>query len=192
MNFKRVERDKRILNITHYDADGIASHIALKNYYKDVGLIRLSYNVIDRYVNDIGELKDEIVSNNDHIYITDISLNLNQYNKIKAIGLPVTYIDHHESYKEEMHCPKENRIVMTEKCGAYLTKAYLEAKFNVDLSHLNLFMKLINDYDLWHHELILSKPFQYVFDYYFKNKRIDSGNCARFIKPASFNAWIYE
>lgn len=159
------EQNKKVLVVSHFDADGLASIIVLKNFYKNV-----TYHIMNYRRPTIDERIDKLIHNNyvkqfDLIYITDLNFTKKQLDKIISQGVPIIYLDHHNA-EEGVHNPSKNRYIVKEVCGAMLTKNYIENKFNVDLSHLNLYLKYIQDYDLWDHKYMLSKPLNYVFDMY--------------------------
>jgi len=57
-------------------------------------------------------------------------------------------LDHHDSALCQ-HNPENNRIVKTGKSAALLCKEFFESLYNIDLSYLNDFCYVVNDYDMW-------------------------------------------
>jgi len=165
---------KTVLHLNHYDLDCVACALALNGTFDSVHMIPTGYGKLPAIIKNI---ETHITKRKyDEFYITDLNLSKKQYDYCKAVankhGVNITYIDHHESGIEEMHSPKENRFVFIEQSAGLLTKNYLEAKYGVDLSYLNSFIKLSNDYDLWIHKYPESKALNFIYDLYRPYKMI--------------------
>jgi len=143
MNFKTNDV---ILNIHHRDFDGVASSIIVENALRHLGVkiqyYPVGYPDIDSVMNTLH------YENYDHVLLTDISpvrdpSLIDRSPKIKLL-------DHHDT-AQKYHCPEKFRFVDTSKCATLVVKEYFEKEYNVDLSHLDDFAFLANDYDLWQH-----------------------------------------
>lgn len=137
---KTLDRNQRILVTTHLDLDGAASSIVLKNIYKNLTIKALKYGEVDNYLLSIDP------SQYDLVIFTDISPEADDaFEK-----LPIKYflLDHHAT-AVRFHSPENNRIVIPGKCAASLIKEFFENLFNIDLSYLNDFCKVVNDYDMF-------------------------------------------
>lgn len=136
---QKIPLDAKILNITHVDLDGCGCSIVLGNIFKNITYVFSSFYNIDE--------KLKIINYNDYDYVilTDIHPTEEQYLNISD---KIILIDHHPS---EFHNPKKKQFVISDKdvCATILVKYFFEKMHNIDLSHLNTFVKYINDYDMW-------------------------------------------
>lgn len=137
---KLLNRNNKVLNIHHKDLDGAASSIVVKNVYDDVEFRELRYGEVNNYLKTINFDKYDVV------LLTDISPE-----SIEAFDISdkIFLLDHHDTALE-YHDPSKNRIVLNGKCAALLVKDFFENLFNIDLSHLNDFVNIVNDYDMWY------------------------------------------
>lgn len=133
-----LSRDKRVLNITHFDMDGAASSIILGNVYQNIKYKYLRYDEVDSYLEKLN------FSEYDIVIMTDISPTKAELIEDKNVFL----LDHHDSALF-LNCPEKNRIVRNGKSAALLVKEFFEHLFGIDLSELNEFCKVVNDYDMW-------------------------------------------
>lgn len=153
---RRINRDDKILSISHSDADGVAAQVVLGNVFKNIKYLIYQFVKIDDALN----LFD--FSPYDHVFLTDIYPSVF---KIMDRTDKLIFLDHHDTSKE-LHDPKKMRFVDTNQCAASLTKNFVEAYFKIKLSHLDKFIYYINDYDLWLHRDPFSRKFNLLYDMY--------------------------
>lgn len=85
------------LLITHVDLDGISPVILLKLTGREFDYKTIEINEVDETFNELFELDLKNIYEN--IYITDLTLTENVYNKINELGLKnVKVFDHHETH----------------------------------------------------------------------------------------------
>lgn len=130
----------RILNIYHADMDGVTSHIVLKNFYKTVIGIPVTYNTE-------WTLKNEILTNYkdkfDCIICTDFYPEQTiGFLKEQAVTL---VLDHHESV--EQYNNDIDVIINTAYSGTKLTYNFI-SKFK-DIKYLNDLVTIVNDWDMF-------------------------------------------
>lgn len=136
---KLLNTNNKVLNIHHKDLDGVSSSIILKNIYKNIDYKELKYGEVD------GFLKTINYKNYDAIILTDISPeSITSFEHSDKIFL----LDHHDTALQ-YHSPENNRIVLNGKSATKLVKEFYENLFNIDLSYLNDFVEVVNDYDMW-------------------------------------------
>jgi oligoribonuclease NrnB/cAMP/cGMP phosphodiesterase (DHH superfamily) len=140
----KLSSRSRILSISHNDLDGIGCQIVLKNYFNNIEFSVTTYNNIDEVLEKTINKLDRY----DGIFITDISPNNREL--FDRIDIPMVYLDHHETALD-LHDPDENFYCVPEVCATKLTKGYIENMFHVKLSHLDYFVDVVNDYDMWLH-----------------------------------------
>ena len=154
-----MNKNLKILSISHTDMDGAGCTIVLKNVFDNVINLHVGYNNLDV------DLMNAISNHEyDMIFTTDINLRKEHINILKTAKKPFVHIDHHDD-KDGIHNGK-NIIVDNTYCGAKLTKEFLEKTLGVDLSHLNELVDTIDDYDRWQDKKPLSKPLNYLFGMY--------------------------
>lgn len=166
-----IKRDDKILSISHLDADGVAAQIVLGNVFKNIEYINYQFVKIDEGLPRLN------FSMYDHVFITDI---YPAYHKLMDISDKFILLDHHETARD-LHCPAKMRFVDTAQCGAALTKLFVENYFKIKLSHLDRYIFLINDYDLWNHTDPFSRKFNFIYDMYRKMNKNMSEYRKRFM-----------
>lgn len=129
----------KILSLSHNDPDGMGCQIALNHIFKNIHFNNVSFYKIDNV------LKNVNYNDFDWVFLTDLHPT---DESILDISPKIIMIDHHKS-AQGMHNPSKFRYVIQGKCGAILTKNFLESIFNVKLSKLNSLFYLINDYDMY-------------------------------------------
>ncbi|MFA5484950.1 MAG: DHH family phosphoesterase [Candidatus Pacearchaeota archaeon] len=135
----KIPRDAKILSISHYDLDGAGCQIVLANVFDNVTFISTSFYNIDEKLESID------YSKYDYVIITDVHP---ENKNLLYLSDKIILIDHHPS---DMHDPNNNHFVIDNKnvCATTLTKHFFEKMFNEKLSHLDEFVYLVNDYDMW-------------------------------------------
>jgi oligoribonuclease NrnB/cAMP/cGMP phosphodiesterase (DHH superfamily) len=152
---KLLNRNGRILNVSHKDLDGVACSVVISNVFKNVEYISLKYGDVNNCLINLDFTKY------DAVIITDISP---ETEEVFNLSDKIFLLDHH-STSVHLHNEKLNRIVIEGKCAASLCKDFFENLFKIDLSYLNDFIRIVNDYDLW----ILSDEKSWIFnELYFK------------------------
>lgn len=136
---KILNPNNKILNICHKDLDGVASSIVVKNVFNDVTFHELKYGTVNEYLKNLNyDLYDVVL-------LTDISP---ESEVAFTYSDKIFLLDHH-STALVYHNPEQNRIVLEGECAASLVKKFFENLFNIDLSYLNDFVSVVNDYDMW-------------------------------------------
>jgi oligoribonuclease NrnB/cAMP/cGMP phosphodiesterase (DHH superfamily) len=159
-----MKKDLKILNITHGDLDGVVSAIVLCNVFDNVTTVPVSYNDLDNVIFGIGVNNDYDYDSFDVIFTTDINLNKKHINHIKSITSHHIHCDHHQD-DDGIHNGK-NIIVDHSQCGAAVTKDFVEFNFGAKLDHLDYLVQVTDDYDRWIHNIMWSKPLNYLFEMY--------------------------
>lgn len=173
MNLLKINEISKVLNISHADFDGSSSSIVLSNFFKNIICKQATFSNID----DI--LKEIKYEDFDLVLVTDC---FPKDPEVLNISDKIIVLDHHPKSVEL--CNMKNIIALPDNCGAVLTRNWVEAVFDIDLSHLNELLKYTNDYDLWIHNYPKSKMIEnlfwkYEFDKFIK--RFINGN-TRFTK----------
>lgn len=151
-----VNKNSKVLSVSHNDLDGIGCQILLANYFTNISFYNWSYYEIDErfpYINF-----DEY----DYVIVSDISPTNHDLLKHPKI----IYLDHHES-AIDVHCPEENRFVNLSMCGTKIVFKWLDKNFDFDVEKFNTLVELVNDYDMW----ILSNPFSWDLNCLFQKYR---------------------
>lgn len=156
---KKLDQNSKILNLTHYDLDGLSCSIVLKNYFKNVVFIAENYTTLAYTINKLKDKTYKSIYDYDAVFITDIypEKDISVLDDLDNIIM----LDHHAV--NSLHDPNNSMYVIDNKCGALLTKLFIEKTFNVDLSYLDKFISIVNDYDLWIHEYKKSKCVNEIF-----------------------------
>jgi nanoRNase/pAp phosphatase (c-di-AMP/oligoRNAs hydrolase) len=113
----------------------------------------------------IDKILDTVKFNNyDVVYITDITPSPDniayQLNYDKII-----LIDHHDT-AIEMNDPEYGKVVNSDHCSSYILKEHMKKWYDVDLSYLDNFITLVEDYDLWTEVNPRSKYLARLFHHY--------------------------
>lgn len=136
----------KVINLTHYDLDGIVCYILLKNIFD-----------IDRYYTcGYGKLSnrlDQIKSNyaNENIIVSDFSLTKDQYELLEKLDKNLIFIDHHDSSILELSDKKINGIININYSASALVFHYFKNRFK-KLSKYKGLKDLVyytNFYDTW-------------------------------------------
>lgn len=159
----------RILNICHYDFDGISSSIVLKNFYEDVITVPVTYNTEWKLLDDIKPYEGKY----DAIICTDFypEKTLNDLRKLST----TLVLDHHESVADKNN--DTDIIINTLYSGTMLT--YKFVKSFKDISYLEKFVDIVNDYDMFRLKIPASVYFNNLFwemGYKWFMRRFISGN----------------
>lgn len=140
INMRGIPRDAKIMSVSHNDLDGVGCQIVLGNVFKNIHFISSSYYNAD----DVLESID--YSRYDYVIVTDLSPNNPDLLDHPKIWL----FDHHDTMLP-FHDPEKNRFVIDSVCATKLTHAIMVRMYkeSLDLSHLDEFVDLVNDYDLY-------------------------------------------
>jgi oligoribonuclease NrnB/cAMP/cGMP phosphodiesterase (DHH superfamily) len=169
-----IKSGDTVLAVYHKDFDGIASSICFENAFKNKNVTIFNYPVsypeVDSVLNTLHYEKY------DHVLLMDVS-------PVRTVSLidkspKIHLLDHHDTALV-YHNPEKFRFVDVSNSATLLVKSYFEKEYNADLSHLNDFAFLANDYDMWIHadhrsKLINSLYYKY-WDEKFR-KRFSDGN----------------
>lgn len=162
--------DLRVLNVTHADMDGIASTIVLKNFYKKVITVPVTYQsekaIEDALTKNAGQY--------DIIICTDF-YPANTIDTIRNTA-PFLVLDHHESV--EQFNDNKTVIINTTMCGAKLTYNFIN--HYKDISYLKEFIDIVNDWDMFTLQDVRSRYFNNIYwemGAKWFARRFISGNC---------------
>ena len=143
----------RICNIHHYDLDGTGSHIVLKNFYKNVISIPVTYNTEWKLLDEIAQYDGKF----DAIICTDFypAQTINDLRKLCC----TLVLDHHESVVDKNN--DTDIIINTLYSGTKLAYKFI-SKFK-DISYLEKLVDIIDDYDMFRLKLPASVYFNNLF-----------------------------
>lgn len=148
------DKNTRILNITHYDMDGICSHIILKNYYENVVLVPITYQSEKTLLTKIQEHASEY----DAIICTDFHPE-QTYTQLKRLGVPMIVMDHHES----VACWHNGLDIIVDTSQSASGQLYDRYSKLCDLSHLNDLVRIVDDFDMYRKKDRRSPEFNKLF-----------------------------
>lgn len=151
-----IKPEDKILSLSHCDSDGLACQIVLANVFKNIKFSTQSFYKVDSIIQFID------LDKFDHVFITDIFPSVQ---KLLDRSDKFILIDHHDS-SIAYHDPKKMRFNDITMCGAALTKKFIEAYYKIKLSHLDRYIYLVNDYDMWFHKDPFSKDFNMMYEMY--------------------------
>lgn len=166
---KLLDRNNKVLSISHKDMDGAVSTIVVQNVFKNVSFKYLKYGDVDKYLHSIN------YDDYDLVLLTDISPE-----EEESLGLSekIFLLDHHGT-AEKFHNPNKNRIVIPGNSAATLAKRFFENFFKIDLSYLNRLCELTDDYDMfvlkYPESWALNELYFYYYEESFRN-RFKNGN----------------
>jgi len=166
---KLLNKNNRILNVSHLDLDGVGCSIVLQNIYKNIEFKSLKYGDVDEF------LKTVNFKNYDCVILTDISP---EHIETFDLSDKIFLLDHHET-AVKYHCPEKNRLINTKNSASVFVKEFFEKLFNLDFYYLNDLISIIDDFDLWKLQDPRSKFFN---ELYFKmyesdfRRRFGNGN----------------
>ena len=169
-NWKKIlNRNNRILSVSHLDLDGVGCSIVLQNIYKNIEFKSLKYGDVDEF------LKTVNFKNYDCVILTDISP---EHIETFDLSDKIFLLDHHETALK-FHCPEKNRLINTKNSASVFVKEFFEKLFNLDFYYLNDLISIIDDFDTWKLKDSRSRPFN---ELYFKmyesdfRRRFGNGN----------------
>lgn len=148
------DKNTRILNITHYDMDGICSHIILKNYYSEVILVPITYQSEKTLTEKVKEHEGEY----DAIICSDFHPE-QTYTFLKKLGKPMIVMDHHESVAN-WHNGLDIIVDTSQSASRQLLQRYGKL---CDLSHLNDLVAIVDDFDMYRKQDRRSPEFNKLF-----------------------------
>lgn len=132
----------KVLNLTHYDLDGAASHLVLKHVYNDIDYIEMRYGYVEE---NVGEQVKSIFKEYDCIIASDYYPE-KIMGILRSTGLPILVLDHHPT-AEKYNDPENGVIIDTSKCGAMLCYDFFKSHF--DLIHLSDLIGYVDVFDRW-------------------------------------------
>ena len=143
----------RILNICHYDCDGISSSIVLKNFYEEVITVPVTYNTEWKLLDEIAQYDGKF----DAIICTDFSpaQTITDLRKLST----TLVLDHHESVVDKNN--DTDIIINTLYSGTKLAYKFV-SKFK-DVSYLEKFVNIVDDYDMFRLKIPASVYFNNLF-----------------------------
>ena len=156
-----------MINLTHYDLDGIVSHILLRQVIPNLQFVATGYQKLE-------ETLDELLERNEPLIISDLSLDERLAKKLDNHNKKILYIDHHLNSKKLKFDNNKITFFHNEKrCAAANIFTYFHKKGFKFSSKLKQLTYLTNDYDLWQHKETESKLLNYIFwkeqaDYFIK------------------------
>ena len=143
----------RILNICHYDLDGISSSIVLKNFYEEVITVPVTYNTEWKLLDEIHQYEGKY----DAIICTDFypAQTINDLRKLST----TLVLDHHESVVDKNN--DTDIIINTLYSGTKLAYKFV-SKFK-DVSYLEKLVDIVDDYDMFRLKIPASVYFNNLF-----------------------------
>ncbi len=106
----------RIVNLSHYDLDGVVSHINVKHLMPKakIELKCGGYGKIEKMISEL--------ETTDNVIITDLSLDVNLFHQLKdRVGEKYLWFDHHESSREVLALTDPKKTFFdTKKAGCEL------------------------------------------------------------------------
>ena len=143
--------------LTHYDLDGAVCAILIRSLYPEIKVKGIGYPKLSESLLALLQLQEPLI-------ITDLSLALEDVDKIKASKVKTLWIDHHESsqYLKNLSTDLFTTYVNTKFCGAANILKFFKGKreFSTELKRLAYYT---NDYDLWIHKEIESSILNFIF-----------------------------
>lgn len=144
--------EKSVWVICHSDLDGVCSGAVVRSRYPNCNVM------ITNYGRNRSLFK---IKPYDMVFVTDFSLTLDEFYRLRQKNCEIIWIDHHkDNYETLQHqgwdCPGLRR---DDWCGAALTWIFLNP--DVPTEAMPDCIKLVNDYDLWKFEDPRTKDFSY-------------------------------
>lgn len=149
-----------MINLTHYDLDGIVSHLLLRQFIKSMHLVATGYNKLqDRF--------DQALRSDRHLIITDLTFSQKDIKRLQEYKQKVLIIDHHKSsnfINKEIKKNQSNltHYINTKYCAAANVLKFFKDKYNFSQEFKKL-VYLTNDYDLWILREIESQILNFIF-----------------------------
>lgn len=149
-----------IVNLTHYNLDGVVSHLLLKQVTKDLQMVACGYNKLPDKFN-------QVLNTDLPIIVSDLTLSQNDVLRLMKHQKKVLIIDHHKSsdfINKELKFVKSNitYYINTKFCASANVLKFFKSKYQFS----NQFKKLAyltNDYDLWQLREIESRILNFIF-----------------------------
>lgn len=133
------------LLITHTDLDGISNVILLK-------LCNIKFDYILKEVSELGEyldsLDEKVLKKYDNIYITDLSMNKDIYDKLDKLNVKdkVKIFDHHKTHYINNNY---NQIININECGTSIFYNYLKEIYDFNSNILLEYVNHVKNWDIW-------------------------------------------
>ena len=145
-----------MINLTHYDLDGVVSSIVVSNFIKDITPIATGYNFLNNKATSF------ILGQSQGI-ITDLNFSKELFDLIKKSKHKYLYVDHHKlgidlSEYENLTYYIDERFSACANVLAYFKKRGKELD-----SNLKRLVYFANDYDMWHLQTEESQILNYMF-----------------------------
>lgn len=142
MSLIDIFRNKKILQLTHLDLDGVAS-VIIGKYYLQPLCKNFEYEICDRDFN----IDEKKIKKADYILFTDITPTKDYYDNLIKMKKKVYLFDHHVSGKEELGAV-DNYYYDLDKCGAKIF--FDELSKNQQIKRIvNQFVELVDVRDRW-------------------------------------------
>jgi oligoribonuclease NrnB/cAMP/cGMP phosphodiesterase (DHH superfamily) len=137
---------QKIVNFTHYDLDGVVCYILLKHLFSIERYYSCGYGKVDQKIDEI-----DLNAMNVPLYVTDLSLNNEQYRKLDQIYEKIIYIDHHESSLIELKEFQIHGLINIERCACALIFYLYKKEFEKLDCYENLkkLVQYTDTYDRW-------------------------------------------
>lgn len=130
-----------VLNCTHYDLDGVGSHLIIKTIFPNAKYAKMFYGAKDLLTfNTIPNMAQyNAIIFTDYTPVTFMP-------NVRAKGIPTLVLDHHES-AEKFNDPANGVFIDKSACGARITyDFYRDVK---DISYLEELIGYIDTFDRW-------------------------------------------
>ena len=144
--------DRTVWCYCHSDLDGLASGAIVKQTYPNAWINITNYGRSRPLYK---------VKPGDLVFVTDFTLTLDEFVRLKQKNAEIVWIDHHKANYAEISAQGFDcaGIRRDDYCGAALTWMYLHQ--NMPPEAMPEAIKLVNDYDLWKFEDPRTKAFSY-------------------------------
>jgi nanoRNase/pAp phosphatase (c-di-AMP/oligoRNAs hydrolase) len=151
-------KDKKILQYSHGDLDGIFS-IVLSEYFIRPVAKELKYLCTD-YEKIEDDIDLDLIKNFDYIFFTDISVKKELFKKLKEINPNIYIFDHHLSAWENLQ-EQENYFYTDKKCGTKIFFEWLTQGVRIK-PIISQAVNLVDTYDLYKKKDKLFKAAKYL------------------------------
>lgn len=144
--------ERTIWCISHVDCDGAASAALVKQKYPNAWVHLTNYGK----TRPLYKIKP-----GDLVFVTDFTLPLDEFQRLKQKGVEIVHLDHHKANYEQIHQQGLSfpGVCRDDYCGAALTWMYLNPTMPPEA--MPDVVKIVNDYDLWKFEDPRTKNFSF-------------------------------
>jgi len=132
----------RIVNISHFDLDGVTCSMFLRKAFGDIETYMIGYEDIEKTMEKITDKA------NVHLIVTDINLAGRNTGGLKDFGA-VTIIDHHQN-TVDYSATKYDVLIDTSRCATWLTYQWLYSNgYALQSKWMDEWSFAVDVYDRW-------------------------------------------